>query len=123
MNSGRPTCRQVFAKAGIPRRKPPQNAGLRQCRRAGRRAAPHHLALARRELCAAAGAAGSPDHRPFRRHRCRCAHALLVRRTMTFSGSSKPGEPLFWQPASAGSYRCGRWTITAAATSGPWKFG
>ena len=54
---------EVFAKAGIPRRKPPQNP---DCANAGEPegcGAAHHLAPARRKLCAAAEPAGPPDHR------------------------------------------------------------
>ena len=94
---------EVFAKAGIPRRKPPQN-----------------------EMCANAGAPeGSPPRitsplrgasyvlRLGRQDRQTIALSAVTDadvRTLywfagdDFLGSSKPGEPLFWQPVSAGSY-------------------
>ena len=94
---------EVFAKAGIPRRKPPQNRDVHQCRRARRLAAPHHLAPARRRLCVAAGPAG---RQPIALSAVTDAdvRALYWFAGDDFIGSSKPGEPLFWQPASAGNY-------------------
>jgi penicillin-binding protein 1C len=94
---------EVFAKAGIPRRKPPQNES---CTDAGApegsspritsplRGAAYVLRLGRQDRQTIALSAVTDAD----------VHALYWFAGEDFLGSSKPGEPLFWQPASAGSY-------------------
>jgi penicillin-binding protein 1C len=94
----------VFAQAGIPRRKPPQNSA---CINAG-------------ALDGAPPQITSPLRGSFyvmrvsRQDRQSIAFSAVTDadvRTLywfvdgAFAGASKPGEPLFWQPAEAGSYR------------------
>jgi penicillin-binding protein 1C len=94
---------EVFAKAGILRRKPPQNES---CADAGApegsppritsplRGAAYVLRLGRQDRqTIALSAVTDADVR-----------ALYWFAGEDFLGSSKPGEPLFWQPASAGNY-------------------
>ena len=94
---------EVFAKAGIPRRKPPQNE---TCANAGvlegsppritspLRGASYVLRLGRQDRqTIALSAVTDADVR-----------MLYWFAGDDFLGSSKPGEPLFWQPVSAGSY-------------------
>jgi penicillin-binding protein 1C len=94
---------EVFAKAGIPRRKPPQNE---TCANAGAlegsppritsplRGASYVLRLGRQDRqTIALSAVTDADVR-----------TLYWFAGADFLGSSRPGEPLFWQPVSAGSY-------------------
>jgi penicillin-binding protein 1C len=94
---------EVFAKAGIPRRKPPQNP---DCTNAGMpegaapritsplRGASYVLRLSRQDRqTIALSAVADADVR-----------MLYWFAGDEFIGSSKPGETLFWQPATAGSY-------------------
>lgn len=94
----------VFAQAGIPRRKPPQNTS---CANAGApEGTPPQITSPLR--------GSSYVMRVSRQDRQSIAFNAVVDadvRTLywfvdgAFAGSSKPGEILFWQPASAGSYR------------------
>jgi penicillin-binding protein 1C len=95
---------QVFTKAGIPRRKPPQNP---DCANAGApEGTPPQITSPLR--------GSSYVMRVTQQERQRIALAAVTDadvRTLYwfvddgFVGSSKPGEAFFWQPASAGSYR------------------
>ncbi|HKY17802.1 MAG TPA: penicillin-binding protein 1C [Rhizomicrobium sp.] len=95
---------QVFAKAGIPRRKPPQNTG---CVNAGMpdgsppqitsplRGASYVLRLKQRDRqTIALNAVTDADVR-----------GLYWFANDVFLGNGKPGEVLFWQPPSAAIYR------------------
>ncbi|HEX4026730.1 MAG TPA: penicillin-binding protein 1C [Rhizomicrobium sp.] len=94
---------EVFAKAGIPRRKPPQNP---DCPNAGEpegaapritsplRGASYVLRLSQLDRRTIALSAVTDAD----------VHALYWFAGGDFIGNSKPGETLFWQPASAGSY-------------------
>jgi penicillin-binding protein 1C len=94
----------VFAQAGIARRKPPQNPA---CANAGTlEGVPPQITSPLR--------GSSYVMRVSRQDRQSIAFTAVTDadvRTLywfvdgAFAGSSKPGEPLFWQPASAGSYR------------------
>ncbi|MGD0143037.1 MAG: penicillin-binding protein 1C [Rhizomicrobium sp.] len=95
---------QVFAEAGIPRRKPPQN---RSCADAGapEGAAPQITSPLR-------GSAYALRLTEFDRRRIAFnATADADARTLywfvdeAYVGRSTPGEPLFWQPPTAGTYR------------------
>lgn len=94
---------EVFAKAGIPRRKPPQNP---DCANAGAlegaapritsplRGASYVLRVSQQDRQTIALSAVTDAD----------VHALYWFADGAFIGSSKPGESLFWQPSSAGSY-------------------
>jgi penicillin-binding protein 1C len=94
---------QVFAKAGIPRRKPPQNLS---CNGAGQpggdppqitsplRGSTYALRLQQQGMERIALSATTDAD----------THALYWFVDDAYVGRSAPGEPLFWQPQSAGHY-------------------
>jgi len=94
----------VFAQAGIPRRKPPQNPA---CANAGAlEGTPPEITSPLR--------GSSYVMRVSRQDRQSIAFSAVTDADVrilywfvdgAFAGSTKPGETLFWQPTSAGSYR------------------
>ena len=97
---------QVFAEAGIPRRKPPHaDPGCANAGAAGRRRAADHLAAARQRLCAAPRSSRTKERIAFNATTDADAHALYWFVDDAYVGRSSPGEPLFWQPAEAGQFR------------------
>jgi penicillin-binding protein 1C len=94
----------VFAQAGIPRRKPPQNPA---CANAGAlEGTPPQITSPLR--------GSSYVMRVSRQDRQSIAFSAVTDADVrilywfvdgAFAGSTKPGETLFWQPTSAGTYR------------------
>jgi penicillin-binding protein 1C len=94
---------EVFAKAGIPRRKPPQNP---DCPNAGELEgdAPHITSPLRGASYVLRLNQQNPQTIALSAVTDADVHILYWFIGGDFIGSSKPGETLFWQPASAGSY-------------------
>ena len=106
---------QVFVQAGIPRRRPPQNA---DCRDAGRSRAIRRASrrAAREYVCDACEEYGE-TRIAFNATADASAHALYWFVNDAFVGRGVPGDALFWQPRTAAVIRCGWSTITGAAIS------
>ncbi len=95
---------QVFVQAGIPRRKPPQNP---HCANAGEPEgdAPRITSPLRGSAYAMRLTELDRKRIAFSATADADAHALYWFVDDAYVGRSAPGEPLFWQPAAAGSYR------------------
>jgi penicillin-binding protein 1C len=109
---------QVFAEAGIPRRKPPQNPACTNAGAPEGRAA-DHLAIARQRLCHAPDRTRPQAHRLQRHGRCRCAHGLLVCRRCLCRPQHARRSALLATACGRQLSRARQSTIAAAATSGP----
>ncbi len=94
---------QVFAQAGIPRRKPPQNP---DCRDAGTPdgSPPQITSPLRGSTYAMRLAQLGQERIAFIATSDADAHTLFWFVNDAFIGRSAPGESLFWQPQTAGSY-------------------
>lgn len=94
----------VFAQAGIPRRKPPQNPA---CRDAGRPLGdpPQITSPLRASTYAMRLHASAPTPIAFSATADAAAHALYWFVDDAYVGQGAPGNSLFWQPRSAGRYR------------------
>ncbi len=95
---------QVFAQAGIPRRKPPQNPA---CRDAGRPDgnAPQITSPLRASTYAMRLHQDQPTPIAFSATADADTHALYWFVDDAYVGQGTPGASLFWQPRSAGRYR------------------
>jgi penicillin-binding protein 1C len=94
---------QVFAQAGIPRRKPPQNPA---CRDAGAPDgdSPHITSPVRGSAYAMRLKQLGQERIAFNATTDADAHALYWFVNDAFVGRSEPGTALYWQPRTAGSY-------------------
>ena len=94
----------VFAQAGIPRRKPPQNPA---CRDAGRPDgdSPQITSPLRASTYAMRLHQDQPTPIAFSATADADAHALYWFVDDAYVGQGTPGNSLFWQPRNAGSYR------------------
>ncbi|MEY2170532.1 MULTISPECIES: penicillin-binding protein 1C [unclassified Rhodanobacter] len=94
----------VFAQAGIPRRKPPQNPA---CRDAGRPDGdpPQITSPLRASTYAMRLHQDQPTPIAFSATADADAHALYWFVDDAYVGQGTPGNSLFWQPRNAGSYR------------------
>ena len=94
----------VFAQAGIPRRKPPQNPA---CRDAGRPDGdpPQITSPLRASTYAMRLHQDQPTPIAFSATADADAHALYWFVDDAYAGQGTPGNSLFWQPRNAGSYR------------------
>ncbi len=95
---------QVFADAGIPRRKPPQNPA---CANAGAQEgdAPRILSPLRGSAYAMRLTQGDRKRIAFSATADADTRSLFWFVDNAYVGRSAPGEALFWQPPAAGSYR------------------
>jgi penicillin-binding protein 1C len=95
---------EVFAQAGIPRRKPPQNSA---CTNAGAPEGTAPLITSPLRGSAYVMRLTQLDRKriAFNATADADAHALYWFVDDAYVGATTPGEPLFWQPAAAGSYR------------------
>ena len=95
---------QVFAQAGIPRRKPPQNA---ECINAGapEGTAPQITSPMRGSAYAMRLAQQDRERIAFNAAADADARTLYWFVDDAYVGRTNPGEPLFWQPPAAGNYR------------------
>ena len=95
---------QVFAQAGIPRRKPPQNPA---CRNAGRPDGdpPQITSPLRASTYAMRLHQDQPTPIAFSATADADAHALYWFVDDAYVGQGTPAGSMFWQPRSAGSYR------------------
>lgn len=95
---------QVFAQAGIPRRKPPQNSA---CANAGAMEGTAPLITSPLRGNAYVMRLTQLDRKriAFNATADADAHALYWFVDDAYIGTSAPGEPLFWQPNAAGNYR------------------
>ncbi|MEX3613383.1 MAG: penicillin-binding protein 1C [Burkholderia gladioli] len=94
---------QVFARAGVPRRRPPENP---ECRNAGQLAgnAPQITSPLRGSTYAMRVQGAEPARIAFSATADGGAHALYWFVDDSYVGRSQPGDTLFWQPATAGAY-------------------
>ncbi|KAF1050774.1 MAG: Penicillin-binding protein 1C [Burkholderia gladioli] len=94
---------QVFAQAGVPRRRPPQNPA---CRDAGQLSGgpPRITSPVRGSTYAMRMSTPDATRIAFNATADASAHALYWFVDDAYVGRSRPGEPLFWQPATVGSY-------------------
>ncbi|GAB7536220.1 penicillin-binding protein 1C [Burkholderia sp. 3C] len=94
---------QVFAQAGVPRRRPPQNPA---CRDAGQMSGgpPRITSPLRGSTYAMRMSTPDGTRIAFNATADASAHALYWFVDDAYVGRSRPGEPLFWQPATVGSY-------------------
>jgi penicillin-binding protein 1C len=95
---------EVFAQAGIPRRKLPQNQA---CSNAGapEGTAPKITSPLRGSAYVMRLTQHDRKRIAFNATADADAHALYWFVDDAYVGASSPGEPLFWQPAAAGNYR------------------
>jgi penicillin-binding protein 1C len=95
---------QVFAEAGIPRRKPPHNP---HCMNAGESESetPRITSPLRGSAYAMRSSQPNRNRIAFSATTDADAHTLYWFVDDAYVGRSRPGQPLFWTPSAAGRYR------------------